>query len=317
MLKVSVIIPAHNAGGFIADALTSALGQTAREIEIIVVDDGSSDNTAEIVAHFCERDARVILLRHTTSRGVSAARNTAIARSAGIWIAPLDADDEFAPERLETLVRMAEERSLDVLADNLNIIDFRTKRHLRLAFPPEWMTAEKPIDLGYLLERDIPGSNIHRGFGFMKPLIRRMFLQSAGLTYAEDIWLGEDFLLYAELLLANARFGVTDAALYTYSFREVSASNRRNGMPQLIEVNRRIARRVRDVILCRGEASRRSMDTVEEALKTRDQALRYEHFLKYAKEGRLTSALAVVARTSPVYVTRRFAATLGRRIGAI
>lgn len=96
---VSVIVPAFNAAAFVAEALDSALAQTYRKLEVVVVDDGSTDNTAEIVEAVSFRDSRVRLLRQK-NRGVSAARNLAVSQSRGTLLAPLDADDLWHPEKI-------------------------------------------------------------------------------------------------------------------------------------------------------------------------------------------------------------------------
>jgi glycosyltransferase involved in cell wall biosynthesis len=96
---VSVIVPAYNAAAFIAETVGSALAQTYRDIEIIVVDDGSTDNTVEIVKSLASQDQRVRLLQQQNS-GVAAARNYAIEQSRGTLIAPLDADDLWRPDKL-------------------------------------------------------------------------------------------------------------------------------------------------------------------------------------------------------------------------
>jgi GT2 family glycosyltransferase len=100
---VSVIMPAYNAAAFIEAALESALCQTYRHLEIIVVDDGSKDNTAALVETIAKRDSRVCLLRQPNA-GVAAARNRAIAASDGEFIAPLDADDLWMPDKIERQV---------------------------------------------------------------------------------------------------------------------------------------------------------------------------------------------------------------------
>jgi glycosyltransferase involved in cell wall biosynthesis len=96
---VSVIVPAYNAAAFIAETLGSALAQTYRDIEVIVVDDGSTDNTAEIVKSIRSQDQRVRLLTQQNS-GAAAARNYGIDQSRGALIAPLDADDLWRPDKL-------------------------------------------------------------------------------------------------------------------------------------------------------------------------------------------------------------------------
>jgi glycosyltransferase involved in cell wall biosynthesis len=101
---ISVIIPAYNAEEFIAKTLESVLSQTYQNIEILVVDDGSTDTTAEIVKSFAQKDSRIILLQQSNA-GVAAARNLAIEKSKGEYIAPIDADDIWYPSNLEKQVK--------------------------------------------------------------------------------------------------------------------------------------------------------------------------------------------------------------------
>jgi glycosyltransferase involved in cell wall biosynthesis len=96
-MRISVIIPAYNAAAYIERALRSVLSQTRAADEVIVVDDGSSDNTADILKKY---QNQIISIRQPNA-GVSAARNTGIRAATGDWIAFLDADDEWLPEKLE------------------------------------------------------------------------------------------------------------------------------------------------------------------------------------------------------------------------
>ena len=98
--KVSVIIPAFNAEATIAASLESAADQTWGDLEIIIVNDGSTDATAESAREFCEREPRARLVCQANG-GVAAARNRAIDESSGEWIAPLDADDLWHPSKIE------------------------------------------------------------------------------------------------------------------------------------------------------------------------------------------------------------------------
>jgi glycosyltransferase involved in cell wall biosynthesis len=105
---VSVIIPAYNAESFIHFTLDSVLAQTYQDFEVIVVDDGSSDRTPQIVESFAQRDPRIQLLRQPNS-GVAAARNLAIQAWKGLYVSPIDADDIWYPQKLEKQVRCIEE----------------------------------------------------------------------------------------------------------------------------------------------------------------------------------------------------------------
>jgi glycosyltransferase involved in cell wall biosynthesis len=105
---VSVIVPAYNAATTIRQTLNSVLAQTYQEFEVITVDDGSSDTTSAIVEEFAAKDARFQFVRQSNA-GVGAARNTAIGKADGKYIAPLDADDLWFPEKLEKQVACLEE----------------------------------------------------------------------------------------------------------------------------------------------------------------------------------------------------------------
>src|SRR5215469_10447854 len=101
---ISVIIPLYNRRDEIGRAIASALGQSRAPDEVIVVDDASRDGSAETVAAL--GDNRIRLMRHERNRGAAAARNTGIAAAQGDWIALLDSDDEWEPEKLAQQVEM-------------------------------------------------------------------------------------------------------------------------------------------------------------------------------------------------------------------
>ena len=100
---VSVIIPAYNAEDYISETLSSVLAQTYKNIEILVIDDGSQDKTSQIVKSFAEGNSNIILLQQS-NKGVAAARNLGIEKAQGEYIAPIDADDIWFPEKLEKQV---------------------------------------------------------------------------------------------------------------------------------------------------------------------------------------------------------------------
>ena len=107
MPLVSVIVPAYNAARYIRQALESVCTQTYRDIEVIVVDDGSRDETPAIVEEFATSDPRVRLLLQNNA-GVGAARNMGLRQAQGVYIAPIDADDIWHPGKLEAQVACME-----------------------------------------------------------------------------------------------------------------------------------------------------------------------------------------------------------------
>jgi succinoglycan biosynthesis protein ExoO len=116
---VSVIIPAYNAERTIGEAISSVLHGSFQEFEIIVCDDASSDRTVDVVRSI--RDVRIKLLRNKVNMGEGATRDRAIATATGKWIAPLDADDAFAAERLRTLLEVAMAYPRSIVFDEVMI----------------------------------------------------------------------------------------------------------------------------------------------------------------------------------------------------
>ncbi len=96
---VSVIIPTYNRAKTLPRAIKSALSQSYKNIEVIIVDDGSTDNTEEIVKNY--QDSRIVFLKHITNEGCAAALNTGISNVKGEYVAFLDSDDEWLPTKIE------------------------------------------------------------------------------------------------------------------------------------------------------------------------------------------------------------------------
>jgi GT2 family glycosyltransferase len=102
-MKVSVVIPVHNGEKYLAQAIESVLGQTFRDFELLIVDDGSTDSSAAIIRRFALQDRRVRVLTQE-NLGVAAAGNRGLHEARAEWVARLDADDVFLPEKLERQV---------------------------------------------------------------------------------------------------------------------------------------------------------------------------------------------------------------------
>src|SRR5271154_6542620 len=110
MAKVDIIIPAFNAANYLPTAVESVLSQTFDDWRILLVDDGSTDNTAEVVAPFQDRLGPKLSYIKQNNRGLPAARNTAIRASTAEFLALLDADDVWLPCRLAESLRVMEGR---------------------------------------------------------------------------------------------------------------------------------------------------------------------------------------------------------------
>ena len=100
-MSVSIITPAFNSEKFIAETILSVQAQTYQDWEMLIIDDCSTDKTVEIVSSFQEKDSRIKLFRNETNRGSAYSRNLALRNAKGKWIAFLDSDDIWHPEKLE------------------------------------------------------------------------------------------------------------------------------------------------------------------------------------------------------------------------
>jgi glycosyltransferase involved in cell wall biosynthesis len=103
---ISVIIPSYNRARFIERALNSVCAQTYKNLEVIVVDDGSSDDTEERVSAMARMDSRISYVRHFVNRGAQAARNTGVHKAKGVYIALLDSDNEWLPSKIEKQIEV-------------------------------------------------------------------------------------------------------------------------------------------------------------------------------------------------------------------
>lgn len=105
---VTVFIPCYNAGRFIAETIDSILVQTYQDFEILIIDDGSTDNSSEILNKYAEKDERIRILKNKRNRGIGYTRNRGVREARGKYLAIMDADDVSVPARLEKEVQYLE-----------------------------------------------------------------------------------------------------------------------------------------------------------------------------------------------------------------
>src|SRR5260370_2079174 len=113
---VSIVMANYNGAAHLADAIQSAQSQSLRDLEIIVSDDASADDSIAIVTGLMAKDPRIRLVRGCHNGGPAAARNRALALAQGEWIAVMDSDDLMHPDRLRTLVELSRRAQADIVA---------------------------------------------------------------------------------------------------------------------------------------------------------------------------------------------------------
>lgn len=111
-MKVSVVVPAYNQAGYLREAIASALAQSHADLEVIVVDDGSTDDTRLVCLGFADPRVIYVFQSNDGTRGIGA-RNQALMRATGEWVAPLDQDDRWAPDKLEKQLKLADARTAE------------------------------------------------------------------------------------------------------------------------------------------------------------------------------------------------------------
>ena len=222
--EVTVVIAAWRAAGTIGRAVASALAQP-EAAEVVVVDDASGDDGATLAAAKAADDGtgRLKIIALDRNGGPSRARNAAIDASYAPWIAILDSDDFLEPGRLAALLAIA--HGYDLIADDL----MQTPEGKTAAEgQPLWFREDRTpvdIDFSFFVESNIAReARYRRELGFLKPLMRRAFLDRNYLTYNETMRLGEDYDLYARALEHGARMRLVPWAGYVSVMRSNSLS---------------------------------------------------------------------------------------------
>jgi succinoglycan biosynthesis protein ExoO len=218
---VSILMVARNAAAFIDAAIASARDQSLADLEIIVVDDGSSDDTAAIARDHAAQDVRVRLVEGPR-RGLSAVRNASLDAARGRFAAILDSDDVLHPRHLEWLVAARAGAQICVT----NMIEFETSSlSPRLFAQGEPWSRARTIGAGEFVEHGMIGGG-KVSLGYFKPLFDMDFLNAHGLRYDERLRIGEDFDLVLRALLAGAEYRFLPQATYYYRKHAASTSHR-------------------------------------------------------------------------------------------
>lgn len=162
---VSIVIAAYNAEQYLPRCLNSVLAQTYSNIEVIVVDDASTDGTPKVMQSYAEKDSRITILRMEKNSGAPAARNMGMSVTKGEFMTTVDADDTIAPDTIELSVNMMiADPELDFVLYNLILIDQATKEskpfYINPKVPRDAMTGEEACY--WSMQWDIPGLGMTR-----------------------------------------------------------------------------------------------------------------------------------------------------------
>ena len=188
-IKVSVIMPVYNAYEYLRTAIEGVLAQTLSELELICVDDGSTDRSIDILKEFKEKDSRVRVLTENNA-GPSWARNKGLSRARGKYIIFLDADDIFEPELLEKLCELAERDELDIAITEFDNYNMKRQSFERKIRPDR----EDIFKDGAIISKATHPDDIFQcteNYVWNK-LFRASFIKSRALAFNQDLRVFED-----------------------------------------------------------------------------------------------------------------------------
>jgi glycosyltransferase involved in cell wall biosynthesis len=263
----TIVVPAYNAASTIAPALRSVFAQTRGDFQLVVVDDGSTDETADRIRPF-EADSRLEVVRQP-NRGLAAARNTAIDRAQGRFVSMLDSDDLWLPRYLEvmgeTLDRDPEAGFAYTDAWLLDDARRRIQRASAMAYqdPPD----PPPLDSGRFLEE-----LLQRNFVFTSATVSRSVLEEVG-GYRESLAASEDYELWLRIVAHGYRGVRAPGLLAVYRKRPGTLSTDEARMYSSMREVARIVADEYDVPPAIRELARARMTSLNAALSRDGRAL--------------------------------------------
>jgi succinoglycan biosynthesis protein ExoO len=278
----------YNGAAYLADAVRSVESQSLSELEIIISDDCSTDNSVDIVTRLQASDPRIRLLRSDRNGGPAAARNRAFETVKGQWVAIMDSDDLIHPKRLATLIELADRDGADIIADDLLEFDSDYSRPSRRLLRGEWGHAPFWVDIiDYVRLDQIYAAG--PALGYLKPLIRSSILKAATARYDETLRIAEDFNLVLRLLHLGKTMRVYPFPLYYYRKHSNSISHRLN--KEVLKALKAAELRFLAQISCEEP---RLVSAIAARIKSIDAALAYETLLAALKAKKWSKALAIV-----------------------
>jgi len=226
MLKVSVIVAVYNTGKYLRQCLDSIVNQTLRNIEIICVNDGSTDNSLDILNEYAALDKRIkVVSKENEGLGAAPARNLGLTMIRGEYVSVLDSDDFFELDMLEKMVQKAEETGADIVMcagmeyDNRNGCKIKVQSILNQNIIPE-----KTV----FSHKDYPNSiyQLTGGMAWNK-LFRRTFLDKHNLRFQRIKYIDDAYFTFANMALAEKIAIVNEPLAY---YRIYSGSSQTDGL---------------------------------------------------------------------------------------
>lgn len=234
MPKVSVIVPVYRAENYLERCVGSILGQSYRDFELLLIDDGSPDGCGILCDGYAARDSRVRVI-HQENRGVSAARNAGLTAASGKFAAFCDADDFWMEDHLSRLVAAAEESGADMVSCNHAVLDSRGTILRRTDYLQgiRDLTGEAET-LDYILNAVL---GYKTGWEIWSRLFDLALIREKGIRFPEDCGYGEDLAFILQVCLHSRRVQGIGFCGYCYCQNAGSVTARADARPMLDALN--------------------------------------------------------------------------------
>lgn len=206
--KITVLMPVFNAENDIYEAIQSILTQSFEDFEFLIIDDGSTDKSVEIISSF--EDGRIRLERNEKNLGLVPTLNKGIGLAKGVYIARMDSDDISLGDRFFKQLQLLEEKNADIVGCHFNVIDRRGNFLRKIQAP---LTPEEFV---VCLANTVP-------FAHGSVMMRKSFLEKNKLEYGPGLY-SEDYDLWMRMYEKGARFANCDLTLFCYRDYETSLS---------------------------------------------------------------------------------------------
>lgn len=225
--KVSIIVPVYNVEQYLARCLDSLLSQTLKDIEIICINDGSSDGSPDILRDYRKRDKRIIVINQKNA-GLSAARNAGIAKARAEFIMCCDSDDWFEPTMCEIMYCVITENNVDIAVCGINII-YETASHLRQSDDDYYRlkyVGKRSVSRRLVYDTDVSAWN---------KIYRKSILEEFHIEYPVGLFYEDAYFFNAYMSVAKSIYFVNQK-LYNYVRRKGSIMSKTvNKDPRAIE----------------------------------------------------------------------------------
>jgi glycosyltransferase involved in cell wall biosynthesis len=245
MAKISIIVPIYNVEKYICDCVESLQNQTLKDIEMILVDDGTPDNSGDIIDEYAKNDTRIKII-HKKNQGVSAARNEGLLAATGEYVIFCDSDDMMEPDACEKLYNAGEKYNADIVIGDVYRIIEGEKKYAQF-FKHEFNTEDRKI-LDDLIRVDFSRKYCHDApdegpaFGYGGPwnkAVKRSFLNEKEIQFDVSLEGIFDDILFTAYIYAEAK-SVVYIIEPIYDYRILEGSVTRSYKNNIIEINKAI-----------------------------------------------------------------------------